>query len=86
LDFRPPLQPEVLFALAYYVSKGGVKNPSAYLAGLMRDANNGTFEPIQAAGATKQTKPLIPYWQGFKASTPASRKQQPDSFSKLEQP
>lgn len=59
-------QPEVLFALAYYVSKGGVKNPCAYLAGLVRDANNGTFEPIQADSASKQTKPLIPYWQGHK--------------------
>jgi len=59
------LQSEVLFALAYYVSRGGVKNPCAYLAGLVRDANNGTFEPIQATGATKQTKPKE-YWQGHK--------------------
>jgi len=66
------LQPEVLFALAYYVSRGGVKNPCAYLAGLVRDANNGTFEPVGATTATNQgVQPLIPIWQGFGQSKPS---------------
>jgi len=55
------LKPDVLFAFAYYLSRGGVKNPCAYLAGLVRDANNGVFTPIQAAGASnKGGKPRIP--------------------------
>lgn len=40
------LQQEVLFALAYALTKNTVKNPVAYLNGLITRANNGTFEPV----------------------------------------
>jgi acylphosphatase len=37
------------------------------LQGLVIRANNGTFEAVQAAGATKQTKPLITLLAGIQS-------------------
>jgi len=70
---QPELQQPVLFALAYAITNGTVKSPVAYLNGLVTRANNGTFEPVTAAIASKSaSKPLIPIWQGFGQSTPSS--------------
>ena len=63
---QPELQQPVLFALAYAMTQGTVKNPIAYLAGIVTAANNGGFTPVDTAGATKASKPLIPIWQGHK--------------------
>lgn len=69
---QPELQQPVLFALAYALTNGNIKSSvPGYLNSLVTAANNGTFTPIQAAGATKASKPLIPLWQGFGHSTPS---------------
>jgi hypothetical protein len=67
---QPELQQPVLFALAYAITSGTVKSAPAYLQGLVTRANNGTFEPVGAAGGTKANKPIIPIWQGHKAAPP----------------
>jgi len=64
---QPELSQPVLFALAYAMAQGTVKSPIAYLAGIVTAANNGGFtSPVDTAGATKASKPLIPLWQGHK--------------------
>jgi len=69
---QPDLQQPVLFALAYYMAQGIVKSAPAYLQGLVKRANDGTFQPIQADTGTKQGgKPVIPIWQGFGQLTPS---------------
>jgi hypothetical protein len=69
---NPELQQPVLFALAYALAQNKVKSPVAYLNGLITRANAGTFEPVGTTTATKQgSRPLIPIWQGFSASTPS---------------
>jgi hypothetical protein len=50
---QPELQQPVLFALAYALTQHKVKSAPAYLQGLVTRANNGTFEPVGAASATK---------------------------------
>lgn len=63
------LQQPVLFALAYAITNGKITSSvPGYLQGLVTRANNGTFEPIQCAGASKTKKPSI--WQGHKKSPP----------------
>jgi hypothetical protein len=55
---QPELQQPVLFALAYAITNGKITSSvPGYLQGLVTRANNGTFEAIQAAGASKQTRP-----------------------------
>jgi hypothetical protein len=49
----PELQQPVLFALAYAIAQNKVKSAPAYLQGLVTRANNGTFEPVGAATASK---------------------------------
>jgi hypothetical protein len=67
------LQQDVLFALAYAMAQNKIKSVPAYLQGLVTRANNGTFEPVGAATASKGgSKPLIPIWQGYGQSTPSS--------------
>jgi hypothetical protein len=69
---QPELQQDVLFALAYAIAQGTVKSAPAYLHGLVKRANSGTFEPVGAATATNHGgKPLIPIWEGFGQSTPS---------------
>lgn len=69
---QPELQQPVLFALAYAMAQGTVKSAPAYLQGLVKRANSGTFEAIQPTTAINQGgKPLIPIWQGFGQSTPS---------------
>lgn len=69
----PELQQPVLFALAYAMAQGTVKSAPAYLQGLVKRANAGTFEPVGATTAINQGgRPLIPVWQGFGQSTPSS--------------
>lgn len=50
---QPELQQPVLFALAYAITSGTVKSAPAYLQGLVKRANDGAFEPIQADSGTK---------------------------------
>jgi hypothetical protein len=70
---QPELQQPVLFALAYAMAQNKVKSAPAYLQGLVKRANSGTFEPVGATTASKgESKPLIPIWQGFWQSTPSS--------------
>jgi hypothetical protein len=70
---QPELQQPVLFALAYAMAQNKVKSAPAYLQGLVKRANDGTFEPVGAATAINQGgKPLIPIWQGFGQSAPSS--------------
>jgi hypothetical protein len=57
---QPELKQPVLLALAYYLTQGTVKNPIAYLNGLITRANNGTFEAIEA-NTGKANKPT--QWQ-----------------------
>src|SRR5664279_2399948 len=69
---QPELQQPVLFALAYAMAQNKIKSAPAYLQGLVKRANNGTFEPVGATTAINQGgKPLIPIWQGFGQSTPS---------------
>ena len=63
---QPELSQPVLFALAYAMTQGTVKNPIAYLAGIVTAANNGGFTPVDTAGSPKANKPVIPLWQGRK--------------------
>ena len=59
------LQNAILLALAYAMAQGTVKNPVAYLNGLVKRANNGTFEPVHATTASaSRSKPIIPLWKG----------------------
>jgi hypothetical protein len=70
---QPELQQPVLFALAYAMAQNKVKSAPAYLQGLVKRANNGTFEPVGATTAINQGgRPLIPIWQGFGQSAPSS--------------
>jgi hypothetical protein len=70
---QPELQQPVLFALAYAMAHQKINSIPAYLQGLVKRANDGTFEAIQADTATKQGgKPLIPIWQGFGQSVPSN--------------
>ena len=62
------LQQDVLFALAYALAQNKIKSVPAYLQGLVTRANNGTFEPVGAATATKQCKPTV--WQGHIKTPP----------------
>jgi hypothetical protein len=73
----PELQQEVLFALAYAMTQNKVKSAPAYLQGLVTRANNGTFESVQAATATKpdtrhidRTQELLKAQREIKRSTP----------------
>ena len=50
---QPELQQPILFALAYAMAQNKVKSAPAYLQGLVTRANNGTFEPVGDASATK---------------------------------
>jgi hypothetical protein len=69
---QPELQQPVLFALAYAMAQQKIKSAPAYLQGLVKRANDGTFEPVGATTAINQGgKPLIPIWQGFGQSTPS---------------
>jgi hypothetical protein len=69
---QPELQQDVLFALAYAIAQNKVKSAPAYLQGLVKRANDGTFEPVGAATAINQGgRPLVPIWQGFGQSTPS---------------
>ena len=63
---QPELQQPVLFALAYAMAHQKINSIPAYLQGLVKRANNGTFEATQAASSTNTNKPLIPIWQGHK--------------------
>jgi hypothetical protein len=47
------LKQPVLFALAYAMVNQKINSVPAYLQGLVARANNGTFEPVGAATATK---------------------------------
>jgi hypothetical protein len=60
------LQQDVLFALAYAIAQNKIKSVPAYLQGLVTRANNGTFEPVGAATASKQCK----VWQGHVKTPP----------------
>lgn len=44
---KPELKQDVLFALGYAMVQGTVKNPVAYLQGLIKSANNGLFTPVE---------------------------------------
>lgn len=71
---QPELQQPVLFALAYAMAHQKINSIPAYLQGLVKRANDGTFEAIQADTVTKQGgKPLIPIWQGFGQSVPSNQ-------------
>jgi hypothetical protein len=74
---QPELRQPVLFALAYYMAQNKVKSPVAYLNGLVKRANNGTFEAIQADTATKSdtkqidiTQEKIKAYKQLKISAP----------------
>lgn len=68
----PELRQEVLFALAYAMTNGMVKSPVAYLQGLVKRANEGTFESIRESTGANRSKPIIPIWQGFEKFTPST--------------
>ena len=63
---QPELQQPVLFALAYAMAHQKINSIPAYLQGLVKRANNGTFEATQADSNINTNKPLIPIWQGHK--------------------
>ena len=63
---QPELQQPVLFALAYAMAQHKINSIPAYLQGLVKRANNGTFEATQADSNINTNKPLIPIWQGHK--------------------
>lgn len=63
---QPELQQPVLFALAYAMTQHKINSVPAYLQGLVKRANNGTFEATQADSSINTNKPLIPIWQGHK--------------------
>ena len=63
---QPELQQPVLFALAYAMAHQKINSVPAYLQGLVKRANNGTFEATQADSSISTNKPLIPIWQGHK--------------------
>ena len=63
---QPELQQPVLFALAYAMAQHKINSIPAYLQGLVKRANDGTFEATQADSSINTNKPLIPIWQGHK--------------------
>ena len=63
---QPELQQPVLFALAYAMAQHKINSIPAYLQGLVKRANDGTFEATQADSSISTNKPLIPIWQGHK--------------------
>jgi len=65
---QPELQQPVLFALAYAITSGTVKSAPAYLQGLVKRANDGSFEHVGAATATKANKPYT--WNGHIKTPP----------------
>ncbi len=74
---NPELQQPVLFALGYYMAQNKVKSPVAYLNGLVKRANAGTFETVQADTATKSdtkqidiTQEKIKAYKQLKISAP----------------
>lgn len=69
---QPELQQPVLFALAYAMAQHKINSIPAYLQGLVKRANDGTFEATQADSSINTNKPLIPIWQGFKQSNPSN--------------
>jgi hypothetical protein len=78
---QPELQQPVLFALAYAMAQNKVKSAPAYLQGLVTRANNGTFEPVGAATATKpdtrhidQTQARLKEARAIKPSQPEKAK------------
>ncbi len=50
---QPELSQEVLFALAYSLAQGTVKNPIGYLSSIVTACNEGRFTPTNASGAPK---------------------------------
>ena len=69
---QPELQQPVLFALAYAMAQHKINSIPAYLQGLVKRANDGTFEATQADSNINTNKPLIPIWQGFGQSNPSN--------------
>jgi len=75
---QPELQQPVLFALAYALTQHKVKSAPAYLQGLVTRANNGTFEPVGAAAATKPDTRHIDQTQARLKETRAIKPSQPE--------
>lgn len=71
---QPELQQPVLFALAYAMAQHKINSIPAYLQGLVKRANDGTFEATQADSSINTNKPLIPIWQGHKEAAKVDNK------------
>jgi hypothetical protein len=67
------MQQAILIVLAANLAKGTVKNPIGYLNTLITAANNGTFEPVGAATATKPDTRHIETQERLKAARAIKR-------------
>ena len=72
------MQQAVLTVLAHCLTQGTVKAPVAYLNGLITRANNGTLDPIQAAGASISNQVSIAKTLEMLDSYRAVKKTKPD--------
>jgi len=76
---QPAVQQQVLFALAYSISNGSVRNPAGYLKTLVVSVENGTFTPIQASGAPNAPNVAVAKTNQILSSYRATAKAPPTS-------